>query len=195
MKLQQEVAKVKDIIEQNLYMTIATCNRSGKLPWISPLYYVSDSSYNFYWYSPKNASHSRFIARNPNIAVVIFNSTLIGDDVDAVYFRAKAQEITNKPEILKGLMLYGRKMLKYNFSGGKRALTRFINSYRDFQKTSPLRMYKAVPNKIWKLAPSEYYKDKYLDRKIEISLRNWKVEVGFFHFLFSIFLNHFPISI
>ena len=31
-------------------------------------------------------------------------------------------------------------------------------------------MYKAIPEKIWKLAPAEYYKDKYLDRKIEIKL-------------------------
>lgn len=31
---------------------------------------------------------------NPTIALAIFNSTAVGDDVDAVYIKAKAYEIT-----------------------------------------------------------------------------------------------------
>ena len=162
--------KVRSIIEQNLYMTIATCDKSNNLPWISPVFYVHDRNYNLYWYSPKKANHSQLIAFNPNIAIVIFDSTAIGDEVDAVYLRAKALEVKSKLEIFKGLMFYAKKMLKYNLVEGKQTLTKFVNSYRDFQKNSPLRMYKAIPEKIWKLAPTEYYKDKYLDRKIEIKL-------------------------
>lgn len=76
--------KARKIISENLYMTISVASKQGD-PWIANIYYAVDSDYNFYWYSPTNSHHSTLIRENPVIAISIFNSTAVGDDVDAVY--------------------------------------------------------------------------------------------------------------
>ncbi len=81
--------KVKQIIKENIYMTISVSTLKGD-PWIANIYYACNSKYNFYWYSPISSVHSKTININPKIAIAIFNSTAVGDDVDAVYIKAKA---------------------------------------------------------------------------------------------------------
>lgn len=162
-----DVNKTKKIINENLYMTISVSNLKGE-PWIANLYYAYDKNHTFYWYSPKNSVHSKLIARNPKIAIAIFNSTAVGDDVDAVYIKAKSYEITNKRDLLKGRLCYGKKMLKTKFVNGKSAFNRFVKQYKDFQGLSALRMYKAVPEKFYKLAPSEMFNEKFIDSRIEV---------------------------
>lgn len=161
--------KAKNIIESNLYLTISVSNRKG-LSWIANLYYAFDNDYNFYWYSPKNSKHSELIKENPRVAIAIFDSTAIGDDVDAVYMEAKAYEIMKKGELLSGMIAYGKKMLRTKFVNSRQAYKRFIKQYKDFKGNSPLRMYRAIPKRIWKLAPSEDYNGKYVDSRIEVVL-------------------------
>ena len=161
--------KVRRIIEENLYLTISVCDKSGN-PWIANLYYVVDNQYNFYWYSPKTALHSLTIRDNPNVAIAIFNSTAVGDDVDAVYIQAKAYEVTSKLELVAGLRIYAQKMIKTGFAESKQMAGRFMKQYQDFQGLSKLRMYKAVPERVWKMAPSEMYNDKFVDSRIEVDL-------------------------
>ena len=160
----------KKILDNNLYLTISTCDKKGN-PWVSNLYFVYDKEYNFYWYSPVGSKHSQLIETNPNVALSVFNSTAVGDDVTALYIQAKASVVTDKKELAKGLLLYGKKMLKTNFVTGKEAYTKFVNSLKDFEGNSPIRLYKAVSEKMWKLAPSEIYNDKYVDSRIEIKLK------------------------
>jgi uncharacterized protein YhbP (UPF0306 family) len=157
---------ISNILKSNLYLTVATSDQNS--PWISNIYFTYDNDYNFYWYSPKNSKHSIIIKENPNTALCIFNSTAVGDDVTAIYVKAKAYEVTDKKEITKGLLLYGQKMIRTKFVTGKKAYTVFINSLKDFEGNSPIRLYKAIPEKMWKLAPSEIYNDKYVDSRIEI---------------------------
>ena len=80
----QNIKKVKQLVEENIYMTIATSSKSGN-PWIANIFYAHDKNYNFYWYSPKDSLHSRYLEENPRIAISIFDSTAIGDNVDAIY--------------------------------------------------------------------------------------------------------------
>lgn len=151
-------------------MTISVSDRKG-FPWIANIYFVCDKNFNFYWYSPKNSKHSILINRNPNIAIAIFDSQATGDDVDAVYIKAKAYKVKTTTDLARGILLYGKKMLKTKFVNGKQAFQKFIRSYKDFKGKSPLRMYKAVTQKTWKLAPSEIYNDKFVDSRIEIRLK------------------------
>ncbi len=65
--------KAKEIIENNIYCTVATSTKDGK-PWISPVFFGYDENYNIYWVSDKNAKHSELIRNNPSVAIVIFNS-------------------------------------------------------------------------------------------------------------------------
>lgn len=168
--MRSDSRKAIKIIKDNLYLTISVSSKNGE-PWIANLYYAYDKDFNFYWYSPKNSLHSSLIRKNPRVAIAIFNSTATGDEVDAVYIKAKAFEITEKKELLKGLLCYGKKMLKSKFVNGKQAFGKFINQYKDFQGNSELRMYKAIPEKFWELAPSEIFNGKFVDGRLEISLR------------------------
>ncbi|PWU24078.1 hypothetical protein C5B42_00690 [Candidatus Cerribacteria bacterium 'Amazon FNV 2010 28 9'] len=161
--------KVDKILEENLYMTISVASKGGE-PWIANLYYVYDGDYNFYWYSPKDSLHSQRIKENPTVALAIFNSTAIGDDVDAVYVKAKAVEITDKKELVKGMVLYAKKMIKTKFANKANA-DKFIKQYGDFQGLSKLRMYKAVPEKFWKPAPVEMFNEKFVDSRVEVKMK------------------------
>ncbi|MBW7960077.1 hypothetical protein H3C65_01125 [Patescibacteria group bacterium] len=107
---------------------------------------------------------------NPTIALAIFNSTAVGDDVDAVYIKAKAYEITSKTELVKSIILYADKMIKTKFAN-KSSTDIFIKQYKDFQGLSKLRMYKAEPEKFWKPAPTEMFNEKFVDNRIEVKMK------------------------
>lgn len=66
--------RAKEIIKEILYITIATTSREGQ-PWNSPVYSAFDESYNFYWASDQNGQHSKNIAENNKIFIVIYDST------------------------------------------------------------------------------------------------------------------------
>ncbi|MBI2356644.1 pyridoxamine 5'-phosphate oxidase family protein [Candidatus Dojkabacteria bacterium] len=161
--------KALKILEENLYMTLSTVDPEGN-PWISNAYFAYDKDMNIYWYSPRKSQHSTYIRNNPNIAISIFNSTLTGEDVDAIYIKAKAKELTNPLEIARGLKILGKKLLKTKFVNGRDEMKKFISSVRDFRLTSPLRMYIAKSTEIFKLAPIMMYKKHYLDSKIKVEL-------------------------
>jgi len=159
-------AKAKKIIHDNLYMTISVCDLAGN-PWIANVFFA-DGGGNFYWYSSKETRHSKLIKSNPNIAVAIFNSTATDDDVDAVYFSAQAAEVTDKQELLKGLLVYGQKMFRTKFLPNKAAVHEFVKGLADFQGKALLRLYKAVPEKMFRLAPSRMFNGKYIDSRVEV---------------------------
>ena len=165
-----QIQKAKNIIAENLYMTISVCSQDGK-PWIANIYYAFDKDYNFYWYSPKTAVHSTYIRENSEVALAIFDSRAVGDAVDAVYIKATAHEVVGKKELLTGLACYAKKLLATKFVGKKADALRFIKQYRDFQGMSALRMYKAVPEKFWKCAPTEMFNGKFVDSRIEVLLQ------------------------
>jgi len=161
--------KIDQILKENLYMTISVASKDGD-PWIANLYYAYDKDYNFYWYSPKDSLHSQRINENSRVALAIFNSTTVGDDVDAVYIKAKAYEITKKSDLVKGMIIYAYKMIKTKFAN-KVSAERFIKQHKDFQGLSKLRMYKAVPEKFWKPAPTEMFNEKFVDSRVEVKIK------------------------
>lgn len=161
--------KAKKIIEENLYLTISVCDKESK-PWIANLYYAVDKDFNFYWYSSKASRHSCCINGNSDVALAIFNSTAVGDDTDAVYIQASASEIIGKLELIAGLKVYAQKMLRTGFTTSKLMTERFAKQYRDFQGLSKLRMYKAIPGHVWRLAPSEMFNGKFVDSRVEVQL-------------------------
>jgi pyridoxine/pyridoxamine 5'-phosphate oxidase len=74
------------------YMTLATADAEG-VPWASPVWYATEDGRDFYWVSDPNARHSRNIAQRPEIALVIFDSTVTPGNGDAVYFAARAEQV------------------------------------------------------------------------------------------------------
>ena len=152
------ITKAKEIISKIIYITIASSSKDGQ-PWNSPVYSAFDNQYNFYWASWKENQHSKNIAENPNVFIVIYDSTVPQGTGEGVYIKAKAYELSDEEEIKLALAtLYTRK----NQNPQKRSPKEFRGDY-------PRRVYKAVPEKFWVNDDGEV-RGNYVDTRIEIKL-------------------------
>ena len=79
------------IVEKNQFMTLATADVHGA-PWASPVWYAHDAHRDFYWVSSPEAQHSRNLAARPGLAIVIFDSHVVGG-WNAVYLSARAEQL------------------------------------------------------------------------------------------------------
>ena len=85
-------ATVRAIIDANRYMTLGTADASG-LPWVSPVWFATVDHRRFYWVSDPNARHSRNLAARPELAIVIFDSTVVPGEAAPVYMSAVAEQV------------------------------------------------------------------------------------------------------
>jgi nitroimidazol reductase NimA-like FMN-containing flavoprotein (pyridoxamine 5'-phosphate oxidase superfamily) len=89
-KAHKIIVTVQEIVDANRYMTLATADETGT-PWASPVWFATDDLEQFFWVSDPNARHSRNIAARPQIAIVIYDSTVAPGDAQAVYIAATAE--------------------------------------------------------------------------------------------------------
>lgn len=143
----------KKVIAENLFMVLATSDQN--IPWVSPVFYATGDNKTFYWHSAKNTKHSHIIAQNPHLAVVIFNST--NPEIPGLYMKGKAEEVTDKEEIVQGISLLFGKALK---DEDKRQ--ELIEHPEDFQDEARLRVYKFTVEEFY-LSNSERWNDKWVD--------------------------------
>src|SRR5919205_4480788 len=94
--------KSKDIISKVLYITISTASKDGT-PWNSPVYSAFDQDYNFYWASDQNGQHSKNIAENDKVFIVIYDSTIPEGTGEGVYIQARAYKLEGAQDIEYGL--------------------------------------------------------------------------------------------
>lgn len=133
---QELLQKAKSIINQVIYATIATADRSAQ-PWNSPVFCAYDEQLNFYWSSHPQSQHSRNIAENNRIFMVIFNSKAGEGEGTGIYIEAVASELNGPQEIKKALSLLGERRNKPFLFPEK-----FIGE-------GPQRIYKAIPMRAW----------------------------------------------
>jgi nitroimidazol reductase NimA-like FMN-containing flavoprotein (pyridoxamine 5'-phosphate oxidase superfamily) len=81
------------IIDANRYMTLATADGDGR-PWATPVWYAHEGYTDFLWVSRPDARHSRNLAGRPELAIVIFDSTVPIGGARAVYVEALAEELS-----------------------------------------------------------------------------------------------------
>jgi nitroimidazol reductase NimA-like FMN-containing flavoprotein (pyridoxamine 5'-phosphate oxidase superfamily) len=157
---------VKKIIESNTYITIATSD--GERPWITPVFFAHDKEYNFYWSSFSEVKHSLLISKNPNIAAIIFDSSSPEGQGDGVYIQGTAHEVAEE-EILHAIGCFEekRKKIKSNY-------LREYNSESHYSGGAPWRIYKIVPDKIWKCADVILKNGYPIDSREEIQLSDLK---------------------
>lgn len=149
--------KVKQILQKILYITIATSTKDG-MPWNSPVYSAYDENYNFYWASDQNGQHSKNIKENPNVFLVIYDSTAPEGTGEGVYVQAKAYELTDEKEILHALSILDKRVGKTK----ERHAEEFLGNY-------PRRVYKAVPEKFWMNSDGEV-NGNFIDIRVEVDL-------------------------
>ncbi len=126
----------KDIVTRVIYATLATASKDGQ-PWNSPVYAAFDEKYNFYWASWQNNQHSKNIAENPNVFLVIYDSTMIEGGGKGAYIEATAEAITDMDELEKAMKCY------YERKGKE------PRKAEEFMGDFPRRMYKATPKRLW----------------------------------------------
>ncbi|MBI2601221.1 pyridoxamine 5'-phosphate oxidase family protein [Candidatus Daviesbacteria bacterium] len=152
------VKRAKEIIEQIIYITIATSSKEN-IPWNSPVYSAYDEDYNFYWASWKENIHSKNIAENNQVFIVIYDSTAPEGTGEGVYIQAKAYMVEEDEEIKKALNYLSKRTNQKPAEGEEKKLT----------DQFPRRIYKAVPEKFW-VNGEGFIKGSYIDTRTEINL-------------------------
>lgn len=152
------VQKAKEIISKIIYCTIATTSKDGQ-PWNTPVYSAYDAQYNFYWTSDQNGQHSRNIAENDKVFLVIYDSTVPEGTGEGVYVQATAKALTDIEEVRKASkLLAGRKNKE------PRSPEQYLGEY-------PRRIYKATPIKFWMNSDGQV-NGNYIDTRVEVDMFN-----------------------
>lgn len=99
-------AIARRVIESNMYMTIATADGDGR-PWVSPVWFAPASATEFLWASSPEARHSRNIAARPEVAIVIFDSTVPVGGAEALYVEGVAEQL-DEDEVNDAITIYSR---------------------------------------------------------------------------------------
>ena len=126
------------IINANRFMTLATADAGG-VPWASPVWFAPDGERGFLWVSRPEARHSRNLAVRPELAIVIFDSSVTPAETSAVYLSAVAEQTDEGIEAFSA----------HSVAQGLRAYTR-----ADVSGAAPLRLYRAQATARWLLAPA-----------------------------------------
>ncbi len=126
----------RTIIQTNLYATLATLTPENT-PWTSPVFICNDVNYTFYWASGIQSQHSRNIAGNHLISMVIFNSQAAWGEGEGVYICGTAFELTDPSDINDVCQL---RVVKSGH--GPQTIT-------DYSGPSPRRLYVCKPEAMW----------------------------------------------
>ncbi|NEE02415.1 pyridoxamine 5'-phosphate oxidase family protein [Phytoactinopolyspora halotolerans] len=148
------VRAVKDIVEGNLYLVLATADATGR-PWSSPVYFAHIGFTEFLWVSNPDVTHSRNIAGRPEVGIVIFDSRAEIGTGQGVYMSAVG-ELLEGDDVREGIDAYSRRSVAH---GGREWTS------DDVRPGGDLRLYRAVADSHWILA-----KDGQPDHRIPVTL-------------------------
>ena len=145
--------KAREILEKISYATVATVTPDGKA-WNTPVAHDMDQDLNLYWYSDKENEHSKNIRNNPNVYIVIYDSTAPDGEGEGVYIQAQAKELTDEAEINQALSLNPNN----------------TSTTADFLGDTVRRCYKATPQKMWTNDAEEINGVFIRDYRVELNL-------------------------
>ena len=134
----------REIIDANRYMTLATADGGGR-PWATPVWYAHQGYTDLYWVSRPGARHSRNLAVRPEVGIVIFDSTALEGDGQAVYVEAVAEELDGA-ERDQGIAIVSRR----SEAGGAAPW-----GVADVSGPAPLRLYRARASAHFVLAETD----------------------------------------
>jgi pyridoxine/pyridoxamine 5'-phosphate oxidase len=132
------------IVEENVYMTLATADGEGR-PWASPVWFAHEDSASFVWVSKPEARHSRNIAVRPQVGIVIFDSTVGQGAAEAVYLEAEAEQLGGAEEE-RCLSIFSRRSEALGWPSWT------VDAVRP---PAPLRLYRATASAQFVLGPGD----------------------------------------
>lgn len=146
---------VRDIIDANLYLVLATADAAGR-PWSSPLYFAHIGFTEFLWVSSPDVTHSRNIAVRPEVGISIFDSHARIGTGQGVYMSAVAELVEEDGEIARAVEVFSRRSVSH---GGEEWIP------EDVRPDAGLRLYHATVD-----AHSILAKDGQPDHRIPVPL-------------------------
>jgi general stress protein 26 len=148
--------RAKELIEKIQYAAVATVSGDGR-PWNAPVFVAYDSNYNFYWGTDHNSQKSKNIYNNDHVFLVLYDSTAPAGKGEGVYIEATAAEIKHAQEIERAhKLLCDRHVAPYW-------------KLQQLQGSAPVRLYKAIPSKIW-MNGGGTNDGHYVDIRVEVKL-------------------------
>jgi Pyridoxamine 5'-phosphate oxidase len=127
-----------------MYMTLATADATGR-PWASPVWFATGSDETFLWVSAPETRHSRNIAARPEVAIVIFDTTVPVGGAEALYVDAVAEELAGDA-VGQSIADYSRR--------SQACGAREWNA-GDVLPPSRFRLYRATPSARFVLGPND----------------------------------------
>jgi uncharacterized protein YhbP (UPF0306 family) len=85
-------AQARAILAANRYMVLSTADADGR-PWVSPVWFASEDGVEFLWISKPGARHSQNIAARSEVAIVVFDSSVVPGGAQALYADAVAERL------------------------------------------------------------------------------------------------------
>jgi nitroimidazol reductase NimA-like FMN-containing flavoprotein (pyridoxamine 5'-phosphate oxidase superfamily) len=133
-----------EIVAANRYMVLSTADADGR-PWVSPVWFATDDGVEFLWLSRPDTRHSANVRARPEMAIVIFDSTVAPGDAKALYVSARADELDGA-ERDRCLEIYSRASVA-------QGLTAFTPN--DVGEGGRWRLYRAVATERSVLGPGD----------------------------------------
>ena len=99
------------ILDAGNYVVLATADAGG-MPWASPVWFAKEDYRELYWVSYPGARHSQNIAARPQIAMVVFDSTVPPGTGQALYMTAISEQLTDLAEIEYGMGVFSRESVR-----------------------------------------------------------------------------------
>jgi nitroimidazol reductase NimA-like FMN-containing flavoprotein (pyridoxamine 5'-phosphate oxidase superfamily) len=101
----------REVLDAGRYVVLATADADG-VPWASPVWFAKEDYRELYWVSYPDARHSRNIAARPEIAMIVFDSTVPASTGQGVYMAATAEQVSNPAEIEHGIGVFSRESVR-----------------------------------------------------------------------------------
>jgi nitroimidazol reductase NimA-like FMN-containing flavoprotein (pyridoxamine 5'-phosphate oxidase superfamily) len=88
-------ALARKTLARTRFLVLGTVDESGRAR-VSPVWFSIVDHRDVYWLSSPDAHHSHNIERNPNVSLVVFDSSLDPHTGQAVYLEATAERVSDE---------------------------------------------------------------------------------------------------
>ena len=90
------------VLDGNRYLVLGTEEADGR-PRLSPVYFTPARYHDLYWVSSPEAQHSQNVRARPDVQIVVFDSSRLPGQGEAVYITATAREVPKDelPDLLE----------------------------------------------------------------------------------------------
>jgi general stress protein 26 len=134
--LEDRINRAKQLLKEIHHVPVATVNKDGS-PHDSPVFMVFDDKLSAFWASNPETQHSKNIARDDRVFLVVFDSR---EGHGGLFIKARAKVLESKTETEHGYQKL--KELKQQLHGNMGGLDKYTAA-------AAQRIYQAEPEQIW----------------------------------------------